>query len=73
MAKKEYNFYKQEPTDKIWWVDNSEEKGVFLFSFDKVKVYNLFADYPAKLSNKELAIFEEEQPDWTDFFKDRKR
>lgn len=71
MAKKDYNFYKENPSDQIWWVDNPEEKGVWLFSFDKVKVYNLFADYPAKLSNKEKVIFKKEQPDWADFFKDR--
>ena len=31
-------FYKDNAADKIWWVDNAkDEKGVFLFSFDKKK------------------------------------
>ena len=33
-------FYKNKPSDTIWWVDNTDETGVWLFSFDKVKIYN---------------------------------
>lgn len=66
-------FYKNNAADKIWWVDNAkDEKGVFLFSFDKKKVYNLFSDYPWKLTSEEKAIFDKENPSWADFFKDRK-
>ena len=56
----------------IWWVDNTDETGVWLFSFDKVKIYNLFADYPHKLSAMERRIFDAENPFWRDFFSDRK-
>lgn len=31
----------------------------------------MFADYPHKLSLEQKAIFDKENPDWTDFFKDR--
>lgn len=64
-------FFKQNETDRIWWVDTSDSDGLFLFSFDKNKVYNLFSDYPAKLTEEEKRIFDEENPYWKDFFADR--
>jgi len=68
----EHEFIKNNPTDKIWWVDNPDVKGEFLFSFDREKVFNLFADYPWKLTNEQRRIFDKENPYWADFFKDRK-
>ena len=66
-------WYKNEPTDKIWWLDNSDEKaGEWIFSFDKVHTFNMFADYPHKLSPKQKEIFDKENPYWANFFKDRK-
>lgn len=65
------NFYKQNPNDKIWWVDNIDTVGEHLFTFDKKRIFNLFLDYPYKLSKKEKAIFDKENPFWKDFFKDR--
>lgn len=65
-------FIKNNPTDEIWWVDNPDVKGEFLFSFDKKKVFNLFADYPWKLTKEQKRIFDKENPYWADFFKDRK-
>lgn len=67
----EYKFYKENRRDKIWWVDNDDEEGTHLFSFDKVNVYNLFRDYPYALSPEEKEIFDKENPFWKDFFKDR--
>ena len=65
-------FYKNNPNDKIWWVDNSDEqKGVWLFTFDKKTIFNLFQDYPHKLSPEQKQIFDRENPEWADFFKDR--
>lgn len=64
-------FYKNKPTDTIWWVE-SEHVGEHLFTFDKKRIFNLFADYPLKLSIKEKAIFEKENPEWAEYFKDRK-
>ena len=64
-------FYKENPTDQIWWVDTSDRVGIFLFSSDKKQVFNLFADYPYKLTPEQKAIFDRENPFWRDFFIDR--
>ena len=65
------DWYKNEPEDKVWWRDDLESKGLFLFSFDKKKTFNLFQDYPHKLTAEEKRIFDAENPYWKDFFKDR--
>ncbi len=62
------NFYKKKETDLIWWVDNSETVGEWLFSFDKRIIFNMFADYPYKLSTEQKEIFDKENPYWADFF-----
>ena len=64
-------FYKNNPSDVIWWVDNPEKVGEWLFSFDKKTVFNMFADYPHKLTAEQKAIFDKENPNWAEFFKDR--
>lgn len=66
------DFYKQNENDKIWWIDDLDTKGVFLFSFDKKKIFNLFRDYPYKLTKEQIKIFDAENPYWKDFFADRK-
>ena len=63
-------FYKDNPNDKVWWVNN-HSVGEFEFSFDKKTIFNLFADYPHKLTAEQKAIFDKENPQWADFFKDR--
>lgn len=65
------HFYKENENDVIWWVDNPDEIGVLLFSFDKKTVYNLFADYPNKLPPEQKEIFDRENPNWAEYFKDR--
>lgn len=65
-------FYKENATDSIWWKDTFDSVGVYEFSFNKKKVYNLFADYPHNLTKQEKEIFDKENPYWADFFKDRK-
>lgn len=65
-----YKFYKERPKDVIWWVDNPDQKGVWLFSFDKSNVFNMFQDYPHKLTKEQKEIFDKENPCWADFFKD---
>lgn len=67
-----YTFYKKKPFHKVWWVDNYDIVGVHLFSFDREHVFNLFADYPDKLSEEQVKIFDRENPFWADFFSDRK-
>ena len=45
MAEKS-DWYKNEPTDKVWWLDDPETIGEFVFSFDKKEAFNLFQAYP---------------------------
>ena len=72
LCNKEYRFVKNHKKDVIWWVDNAEEeKGIWLFSFDKVKVFNMFRDYPHKLTKEQRDIFDKENPYWAEFFKER--
>ena len=66
------NWYKENPDDSVWWLDTSDKDGVFEFSFDKETVFNLFRDYPHKLTKEQKEIFDEENPFWKDFFKGRK-
>ena len=69
MAKR---WYKNHPAHRVWWLDNgSESKGEWLFSFDRERVYSLFADYPDRLSPEEKRIFDAENPRWAEFFADR--
>ena len=67
----EENFYKNNPDDKIWWLEDPDQIGVWLFSFDKKKIFNMFQVYPQKLTSEEKRIFDAENPYWADFFKDR--
>ena len=66
-------YFKNNPNDVIWWLDNGGEvKGEFIFTFDKKVHFNMFEDYPHKLSAEQKRIFDEENPFWKDFFSDRK-
>lgn len=61
-------WYKEKPTDKVWWLDNSSEvKGEFVFSFDKKEKFYLYRDYH-KLTKEQKAIFDKENPFWAEFF-----
>lgn len=64
-------FYKNNRGDKIWWVDNSETVGEWLFTFDKNTIFNMFSDYPAKLTPEQKELFDRENPYWAEFFADR--
>lgn len=68
---KKYRFYKNNPKDTIYWVDDPETVGIHQFSFDKKKVFNLFTDYPHKLTAEQREVFDRENPQWRDFFADR--
>lgn len=65
------DFYKNNTTDRVWWVENPEAVGEWLFSFDKKRVFNLFRDYPHALSEEQLKIFNSENPYWREFFAER--
>lgn len=64
-------FYKKKETDNVYWVRNNSI-GVYEFSFDKNKVYNLFRDYPYSMTEEEIKMFDAENPYWAEFFKERK-
>lgn len=64
-------WYKNDDTDQIWWKDTPDEVGLWIFSFDKKQEFNMFADYPYKLTPDQKEIFDKENPSWADFFKDR--
>ncbi len=64
-------FYKNNKSDRIFWVNNTDQIGVWLFSFDKKTIFNMFADYPHNLTPEQKQIFDKENPYWVDFFKDR--
>ena len=68
-----YDLYKNNKKDTIYWVNNFDIIGEFLFSFDKKTIYNLFRDYPYKLNKEQKEIFDKENPYWADFFSDRNK
>ena len=66
-------FFKNKRSDKIWWLDTSDKVGELVFTFDKKTLFNMFADYPYKLTSEEKAIFDKENPYWAEFFADRQQ
>ena len=56
-------FHKYEKDDKIWWVAKTDNYGEMLFTFDKITVFNFFQDYPQGLSEEQIRIFKEENPE----------
>lgn len=64
-------FYKENEKSRVWWIDNLGVLGEHLFSFDKKKIYNIFLDYPHNLTEEEKKIFDEDEPYWREFFKNR--
>lgn len=69
--KKTNKWCKKNVSDEVWWLDNLDQIGEHVFSFDKKTKFNLFADYPHKLTPEQKEIFDKENPYWKDFFKDR--
>ena len=64
MESSKYEFMKNKPDDQIWWVEAPIERdGEFLFSFDRKRVYNFFADYPQELTPEQKEIFDRENPE----------
>lgn len=64
------NWYKENKTDKVWWLYQPDIIGEFIFSFDRKKRYNLYLDYPKNLTAEEKEIFDKENPFWADYFKE---
>lgn len=66
------SWYQKEKGRKVWWLDNADEEiGTFVFSFDRRKAFNLYQDYPHKLTAEEKKIFDKEEPFWKDYFRGR--
>ena len=63
-------WYKNDDSDRIWWKE-TDCVGEWIFSFDKKTEFNVFRDYPKKLTSEQKKIFDEENPHWAEFFKDR--
>ncbi len=63
-------FYKNNPTDKIYWVE-TDAVGQWLFTFDKKTIFNMFQDYPDMLTPEQKEIFDRENPYWKEFFASR--
>ena len=64
--------YKNNDTDVVSWVDDPDTIGEFIFTFDGVRFYNLFLDYPHNMTAEEVRIFDKENPFWAEFFEGRK-
>ncbi len=54
--------YKYNVNDKISYVDDTEKLGEILFTFDGVKVFNFWQDYPEKLTPEQIEVFKKENP-----------
>lgn len=57
---------------KFSWIDNPDKVGEMLFTFDGEKIFNLFRDYPYALTPEQKRVFDEANPFWANFFRDRK-
>lgn len=64
-------WFKNNPDDSIWWLNNPDRVGEWIFSFDQEETFSMFSDYPDKLTPEQKKIFDEENPEWADFFRDR--
>ena len=71
MADTKNEYYKEHDGDKVWWLLNEDSTGKFIFSFDKKTNFNLFKDYPQKLTAKQKKIFDTENPRWAEYFSGR--
>lgn len=66
------NFHKDNENSKVWWTNRIGVIGELNISFDKRKIYNLYADYPYNMTDEEVEIFDKEEPYWANFFEWRK-
>jgi len=54
------------------WVEAPDTIGEMLFTFDGERIFNLFRDYPNELNPEQKKVFDEANPFWANFFKNRK-
>ena len=61
-------FYKERKTNEVFDVkieidgETDTELGLFYFTFDKVKIFNYWEDYPEKLTKEEKEKFDKDNP-----------
>lgn len=60
------DYFKKKETDSIWWRRDTDYVGRYIFSFDKSKDYNLYADYRS-LTKEQKEKFDKENPFWADY------
>ena len=63
---------KDNKRNEFAWIENPDKIGEMLFTFDGERIFNLFRDYPHELTPEQKEIFDEANPFWADFLKDRK-
>ena len=54
--------YKNNKSDLISYVDTGDTEGKILFTFDGVKIFNFWTDYPERLTPEQIEIFKRENP-----------
>ena len=57
-------FYKENPTDQVWWV--YDDTKTIVFTFDKKTLFSLPSDY-WKMTPEQKEIFDKENPFWKEF------
>ncbi len=57
---------------KFSWIENPETVGEMLFTFDGKQIFNLYRDYPYALTPEQKQIFDEANPFWAHYFRNRK-
>ncbi|MCD8209087.1 MAG: hypothetical protein LUD72_14205 [Bacteroidales bacterium] len=63
-------FVKDSPEDKVYGVGTVRQlRGPHFFTFDKKNIYNLWSDFPEKLTDEEVRIFCKENQYWVKDFK----
>lgn len=71
MEQSNSRWVKNNPNDKVWWLHNPCNIGAFVFSFNKKDKFNLYRDYPQKLTKEQKEIFDKENPFWKEYFRKR--
>lgn len=58
---------KNNPKDKVWWLDIHQDKGTIVFLFDRKERFYLYREY-FKMNEEQQRIFDKENPFWVNFF-----
>lgn len=64
---RQFRWKKIKNSGSIWWKDIPGST-LWIFSFDKKEEFNMYQDYPHKLTPEQKKIFDKENPYWARFF-----